>query len=457
VSWRVSEDTSSSRHANATKPGQKPAEAVAKGEADHSKPPTEAPAKPNHPVAKEAAPAQKSPEPVAFTAPEVDQPSRFPPEVTRIDPINIEDAKEPLVQDLVKIINDIIAVVNADNENSKFSPTISKAKDEISKVGSKVKSLKAAIEQEANAKVQASHAEFDKAAQELVKRIENEMAIQEARWKEEYESERQKLQQTYEQKLKAEIDRANEVNEQRLRNELLEQAVEMRRKFTAEVKDRVEEERNSRLGKLSDLSNTVNELEKLTTDWNSVVDANLKTQHLHVAVEAVRANLEKSQVPRPFTKELAALKEIASDDPVVNAAIASINPVAYQRGIPSSAQLIDRFRRVASEVRKASLLPEDAGVASHASSLVLSKLLFKKKGLALGNDVESILTRTEVLLEEGDLDGAAREMNGLSGWAKTLSRDWLGEVRKVLEVQQALDVSPLPNSFCEDSGIMTNL
>jgi len=38
------------------------------------------------------------------------------------------------------------------------------------------------------------------------------------------------------------------------------------------------------------------------------------------------------------------------------------------------------------------------------------------------------------------LDEAAREMNGLNGWAKTLSKDWLNEVRKVLEVQQALDV-----------------
>ena len=44
-------------------------------------------------------------------------------------------------------------------------------------------------------------------------------------------------------------------------------------------------------------------------------------------------------------------------------------------------------------------------------------------------------------LEEGDLDGAAREVNGLEGWAKTLSKDWLGEVRKVLEVRQAVDVS----------------
>ena len=35
---------------------------------------------------------------------------------------------------------------------------------------------------------------------------------------------------------------------------------------------------------------------------------------------------------------------------------------------------------------------------------------------------------------------AAREMNGLQGWAKVLSKDWLGECRRVLEVRQALDV-----------------
>jgi len=479
VSWKISEDN---RHANATKPDAKPKEAIqaptekkqedkvnavekAKSETGvptpapppaGKSPESQPPAKPGHPVTAEpAAPKtksskSKSTEAVAFTAPEVDQPSKFPPEVTRIDPINIKDAKEPLVQDLVKILNDIITVVNADNSNSKFSTTIGKAKTELSKVGGKIKALKEAAQKEADAQRSSDRDDFDRSAKELLRRVEAEMAAQQAQWQEEYQAERQKLQQNYEQKLQAEIDRATEVNEQRLRNGLLEQAVEMRRKFTQEVKDRVEEERAGRLGKLTDLSKTVSDLEKLTTDWNSVVDSNLKTQHLHVAVEAVRANLEKSQVPRPFIRELAALKEIASQDPVVDAAIASINPTAYQRGIPSSSQLIDRFRRVASEVRKASLLPEDAGVASHASSYVLSKLLFKKKGLATGDDVESILTRTETYLEEGDLDGAAREMNGLKGWAKTLSRDWLGEVRKVLEVQQALDVSfpPLIRDAC---------
>lgn len=470
VSWRVAEDT---RHANANAPKsgalkptaavkapanppraelQDPVQAIEGAKDTAAAPAAGKPSSPTKPVeiqqapspvhpVLEGAPAPKLPEPVSFAAPEVDQPSRFPPEVTRIDPLSIKDANEPLAQDLVKILNDIIAVVNADGSNAKFSGTISKAKNELSKVGTKLQALKAEAQKDAEAKITSEKEDFDRAAKELIRRVEVEMAQQQSEWQEEYQNERQKIQQVYEEKLKAEIDRANEVNEQRLRNELLEQAVEMKKKFIAEVKDHVEEERNSRLGKLTDLSKTVNDLEKLATDWNSVIDANLKTQHLHVAVEAVRANLEKSQVPRPFTRELAALKEIASDDAVVNAAIASINPTAYQRGIPSSAQLIDRFRRVAQEVRKASLLPEDAGVASHASSYLLSKVLFKKKGLATGDDVESILTRAETYLEEGYLDGAAREMNGLKGWAKTISRDWLGDVRKVLEVQQALDVS----------------
>ena len=101
----------------------------------------------------------------------------------------------------------------------------------------------------------------------------------------------------------------------------------------------------------------------------------------------------------------------------------------------------ERFRRVAGEVRKASLLPEDAGIASHAASFALSKVMFKKDAVADGDDVESVLVRTETLLEQGRIDAAAREMNSLQGWAKILSKDWMGDVRRVLEVNQALEVS----------------
>ena len=371
--------------------------------------------------------------------PEVDEPSVFIP-VTHVDPLNIKDADEPLVQDLVKILNDIITVVNADNASGRFSSTITKAKTELAGVGRKIVALKDAEKKAAQEQIDSNKMQFDQAARELVRRLEEEIRDQEARWKDEFETEREKISETYQQRLKSELERSRELTEQQTRNQLLEQAVALKKQFTSDVKDRVETERDGRLSKLSELSESVNDLEKLTSEWNSVIDANLKTQHLQVAVEAVRSSLEQTDRPRPFIRELAALKEIAAGDSIVNSAIASINHTAYQRGVPTSPQLIDRFRRVATEVRKASLLTEDAGVASHAASFLLSKVLFKKQGLAVGDDVESVLTRTETLLEEGNLDEAARQMNGLTGWAKTLSKDWLGEVRKVLEVRQALDV-----------------
>ncbi|KAH7402910.1 mitochondrial inner membrane protein Mitofilin [Pyrenochaeta sp. MPI-SDFR-AT-0127] len=361
--------------------------------------------------------------------------------ISQLDHLSVPSASEPVVQDVVKIVNDIITIINADKaHDGKYNSALEKAKSELGKVVSDIHLLKTDLQKTAEEKVKAAHSEFDEAAKELVQRLDHQMQAQETHWKEEFENERERLSQTYKEKLRSELDAAHKVYEQKTKNQLLEQSITLQKNFTANVRDRVEAERDGRLGKLNELSSSIHELEKLTAEWNEVVDANLKTQHLVVAVEAVKSALETQATPKPFVSELAALKEIAADDPVVSAAIASINPAAYQRGIPSSALLIDRFRRVASEVRKAALLPEDAGVASHIASLAMSKVLFKKSGLALGGDVEAILARTEVLLEEGDLDSAAREMNGLQGWAKVLSKDWLSECRRVLEVRQALDV-----------------
>ncbi|KAL5114493.1 MICOS complex subunit mic60 [Pleosporales sp. CAS-2024a] len=363
------------------------------------------------------------------------------PSPSPLDPVALPEAHDAVVHDVVKIVNDIITVINADTaHDARYNAALDKAKSDLARVVSDINLMKASLKRESEDAIRAAHAEFEQAAKELVQRLDHQMQAQEAHWKEEYENERERLSQTYKDRLRSELEAARQVYEQKTKNDLLEQSIRLQKSFTATVRDRVEAERQGRLGKLNELSSSVHELEKLTAEWNSVIDANLKTQHLVVAVEAVKSALDTQATPKPFVTELAALKEIAADDPVVSAAIASINPAAYQRGVASPALLIDRFRRVAAEVRKAALLPEDAGVASHMASLAMSKVLFKKSGLAVGQDVEAVLARTEVLLEEGDLDAAAREMNGLQGWAKVLSKDWLAECRRVLEVRQALDV-----------------
>ncbi|OLN84351.1 MICOS complex subunit mic60 [Colletotrichum chlorophyti] len=443
ASWRVADNGEPVGRQSSAVDKAQAAKVVAVKEEQNKpveKPKAPEPPKPApEPVKEEIKPVAPKEETTEFKAPEVNEPSRFPP-IPPIDALAVEDATEPVVQDLVRMLNDIITVINADKAHGRYSPTIAKAKGELSKVGGKIKAIKSSVEEKAAAEVQAKVADFDKAANDLIARVESAMVAQEGQWRKEFETEMAKVKESYDERVKLLLEREKQLNEERLNNKLLEQALALKKEFVADVQNHVESEREGRLGKLDKLSAAVADLEKLTTGWNEVVDSNLRTQQLHVAVDAVRASLENAQHPKPFTRELVALKEIAAEDPVVNAAIASINPSAYQRGLSNAAQLIDRFRIVANEVRKASLLPEEAGVASHASSYLLSKVMFKKQGLADGDDVESILTRTQTLLEEGNLDGAAREMNGLQGWAKTLSRDWLGEVRKVLEVQQALDV-----------------
>lgn len=408
----------------------------------------------SEPATQKAAPVvvKEEPKPTPKTTPAIEtaktasdtRPPAITP-VTQISPLQIANADEQAVQDLVKVVNDLITVINSDNAGaaSKYHQPIEKAKDALAAAATKIGALKANEQKAAEARIAEAHREFDEGAKKLLQRIETAQKEDDARYRDEFESERTKIADQYEQRLKTEIQRTQEIAEQRLKNELTEQGIEMKRKFIEEIKSLVESERDGRLSNLSDLSKNVDSLTELTSNWNGVIDTNLATQKLQVAVDAVKSALTPAGVeskPKPFVREMAALKLVAEGDPVVDAAVASINPSAYQRGIPSSSQLIDRFRRVASEVRKAALLPEDAGIASHAASVVLSRVMFKKQGQPEGNDVESVLTRTETLLEEGDLDNAAREMNTLKGWAGVLSKDWLGDVRKVLEVKQALDV-----------------
>lgn len=368
--------------------------------------------------------------------------------VPTIELSQVKEGGEAIVQDLVKTFNDIITVVSADDDSNKYSAPIAKAKEEVQKIGEKIVSVREEARKAAQEELNKAHTTFDESARELIRRFEDARSVDAAQYREEFEAEREKLALAYQDKIQTELLRAQQVAEQRLQNELVEQAIELNRKYLHNIHELVEKEREGRLSKLNELTSSVGDLEKLTSGWGEVIDTNLKTQQLQVAVDAVRTVLERSEVPRPFVRELVAVKELATDDHVVEAAIASINPTAYQRGIPSTSQLIERFRRVASEVRKASLLPEDAGIASHAASFALSKVMFKRDPVSDGDDVESVLVRTENLLEEGNVDGATREMNTLQGWAKILSKDWMADARRVLEVKQALEVRLFPLHPC---------
>ena len=308
----------------------------------------------------------------------------------QISPLELSHDVDPAVKDLTRAVNSIISLANDPKDTSTFSSAVSSAKVELERLNGLITNTRKQTEEIVSRKLHEQELEFTKVAQGILSRVDQEAEQISRHYQEEIERIKEHIADAYREKLHTELGRTAQVADQRTQNELLEQAIEMKRRFIQEIKSRVEEERDGRLGKLTELADTVKELEAVTSKWADVVESSFKTQQLHVAVEAVRDVINDPLQPRPFIRELAALKKVAEGDEVVRATIASINPRAYQRGVSSHAQLTDRFRRVREEVRKAALLPEDAGVAGHATSWLLSKLLFKKSGLAIGEDVESI-------------------------------------------------------------------
>ena len=208
-----------------------------------------------------------------------------------------------------------------------------------------------------------------------------------------------------------------------------------------EIQSQVEMERGGRLGKLAALEKALMELTGLHADSAAVFSKSEKAKKTAIAVQALRDTaLNRGG---GFTNELATLKSLSNGDDLVRAVIGSIDPEAYSKGVISPAELASRFQNLAMELRKISLLPEDAGVAGHAASWLLSHIMFRHRGYVKGDDVESRLARVEALLEAGRLEDATREMNSFNEWGRALSRDWLKEARKRLEVVQAVEVDSL--------------
>lgn len=367
-----------------------------------------------------------------------------PPPSAPIKTFDIPKANDKSIERLQFAINGVIKAANEYGSSPFFKAALDNAKDEVLALNSQIAQVQAQEQLKAETKLNAQAQEYGRMQQQQIAEINSQIADYERDMTIQIERERQRLNQAYSERLAEEVKRIESISEQRLQNELLEQAIALQKKLNREVKSRVEEERSGRLGKLEGLQKSIAELKQLNVDSSSFIEERTKLQDLEVALNALK-NVLHEPTPRPFIKELAAVKEIGGSDELLRATIESIDRTSYEAGVPTLGQLADRFRSVAEEVRKTSLLPEGAGVAGHATSWLLSKVMFRKRGMVPGSDVEAVLARTEAHLEANDLDSATREMNSLTGWAHIISADWLRMARRYLELQQSVDL--LENSI----------
>ncbi len=139
----------------------------------------------------------------------------------------------------------------------------------------------------------------------------------------------------------------------------------------------------------------------------------------------------------PFAVELETLDKIL-DAGTPDSAIVHLRTHAAT-GIPTRAVLVSRFDAVAADIVRADAASDVApGWAGRTYAFVLSLVMIRPLGEREGIDAPSKVARAQMRLEEGDLDGAVRELGALENAAAQAAALWLTDARARLAAEQAL-------------------
>ncbi|WWC89063.1 uncharacterized protein L201_003981 [Kwoniella dendrophila CBS 6074] len=361
-------------------------------------------------------------------------------------------SEEPIISQLASTIDSLTSSLSTSSStglpSNDATGILSKAQDDLTALNKRLHDVKQTEKENLEKSIKEKTQEFEA----LLKGKEADWTKSEQAQKDSWLKERESLVEKWRGELETELESQRQGIEQRLRDEVVSQGIELQRRWLRSIKTQVETERGGRLAKLDNLTTSLKQLERVTLDNSAQLDDNVRLHKIWSALRAVQTKVDQGDVS--FDEELRALKSLSKpsngentkgDASVIITALEQIEKSGIaSTGVKSFGSLSSWFTQsLSSKIHSSSLVPspEEANVLSHLASLGLSKLLFRPSaGPVEGQNVGSVLARVEFCLNEKDLDGATRELNTLKGWPGKLSKDWLEQARRKLEVQQALEV-----------------
>ncbi|THU99948.1 hypothetical protein K435DRAFT_776802 [Dendrothele bispora CBS 962.96] len=394
------------------------------------------------PVEFQPPPGYKSPPP-----PKVPEPRKPIPEIPLVAPSVLDLASsEPIISHLANTIDNLTYFLKANPDAApRVTPVLETAKSDLTALAERIEKAKEEERVSLEAKMDEQTREYTLKLLEVEMEAQDRLDNQEDEFRKMFDMRQSQLIQQYRGKLEEELKTQTDLINERLKKEVIAQGVELQRRWIREIKMRVEEERGGRLAKIDELSAQLKRIERVALDNSEYLDENIRIHALWSAIRTLSFSALGAPVRKPFREELRVVRHIsaARDDPVVAAALETLETSEVPDvGVEPLADLATWYTSsVQPKVSAVALVPDqDAGLLSHLASNLLSGFRFKRTGLVEGKDVLSVLARAEYYLNEKDLDSAARELNQLTGTAKTLLHDWLEAARRRLEVEQALEV-----------------
>jgi hypothetical protein len=150
------------------------------------------------------------------------------------------------------------------------------------------------------------------------------------------------------------------------------------------------------------------------------------------AALAVSTLAEAASGPRPFSEELAGLQRVLPTSPSLRA----LEPLA-RLGAPTRAGLGVQFGNLAGRAASAARNPgADADLFARIRYALSSIVSIRHVGSIKGSTPDAILARAQVLLDEGDVEGAVAALETLPDPAREVLAPWFAAATRRIEIDR---------------------
>lgn len=352
--------------------------------------------------------------------------------------VQLKDGADASIKSTIDSFNQLIKSISTNNSTANNDALLKAINEKITILSDKLKNLTDGFDNELQKSLKLSQTDL------LSSYTKKELELTE-NFLHQFNQEKSQLEKKLHKQLIQEIEATKETISQAAVNAVTLMRVEQTKNFEKLIKDRVDQERDGRLNNLTNVNARLEKLESFATNLEEQLISNHSKTQIQKSLSKIKSlifnpNFEGEQplLLDSYVEELT--KNVnESKDELLKLAVVDLSSVTKKESthsILNSTQLLTRWEQLAPELRSSSLLPPNAGLLGHLSSIIFSKLLVPTKGAKPdGKDIESVIGRVEQLLSRGQLDVAVEEASNLKGWSRKLADDWVIEGRKRLEVE----------------------
>lgn len=192
----------------------------------------------------------------------------------------------------------------------------------------------------------------------------------------------------------------------------------------AQAAEQVQQEVSGVKGEVASLADTV----------QKIANAQAQAQSLVLAAGQLGATVASGQ---PFEAELKTARAVAGNDAAVIQALDTLAPLAG-KGVPTRAQLADRFGPLADEIVKADIKGSGATWVDQVTGTLSTLVTVRRQGGGIvGDTAEAVTARAEAAVHQGNLTAAVGELSALTGPAAQAAAGWLADAKARLGADNA--------------------